>query len=265
MTPQTSHLVTTAAPPPARPGLSDLYRAWRGRGRQPRPWLFRALLALGCLLNVGVAALGVYLVDFAGASVAPPPGRRITVPYAGNQPLWAPLHRWVVQEDGRNKPFETFCAESVRTVTGRERFEGNDPVAVVSSWWLLYEPDPKAGREVGRRLGCDWENYPFILCDHHGLRAALYREYRGEDADLSEEDRHGRYVEPAVLRYSEVLKGLLASGTAKTEQDSKAALTPLEEKAKEVKKRLALYERIRGGGGQEGRMNVHSPGDFGAV
>jgi ABC-type transport system involved in cytochrome c biogenesis permease subunit len=253
------------AGPAARGRLSDLFRAWRSQPPGRRlPALFGGLCALAVVLDGAAVGLGVYLFGFAGSSVAPPPERHIAVPYAGNPALWQPLHRWVVQEDGRSKPFETFCRESVRTISGRERFEGNDPVAVVASWLLLYDPEHPHSAEWARGMGCDWENYPFILCDHHGLRAALYREYRGADADLSGEDLHGRYVEPAVLRHSRTLKDLLQSGAARTAQDDKAALTPLESKASEVKKRLALYERIRGGG-QEGRERVHAPGEFGVV
>jgi ABC-type transport system involved in cytochrome c biogenesis permease subunit len=175
-----------------------------------------------------------------------------------------PLRRWPVQEDGRVKPFETFCREAVRTITGRERFEGNDPVAVVGSWLLLYDPDPGRAGKLGRDMDADWENYPFILCDNHELRERLFRDFKGEDAELTEEERHGKYVAPAVLRYSAELKKLLRSGAARMEQDSKAALSSLETKATEVKKRLALYERIRGGG-QEGRQRVHAPGEFGVV
>src|SRR5262249_18897995 len=70
--------------------------------------------------------------------------------------------------------------------------------------------------------------------------------------------------EPAVLRYSQTLKDLLKSAMAKTENDEKAVLTRAETKAREVKKRLGLYDRIRGGG-QEGRERIHAAGEFGVV
>jgi ABC-type transport system involved in cytochrome c biogenesis permease subunit len=263
MPPQTSTSAWTSAP--VRRKLSDLFRFWRKQELQPcSPGLFWSLCIVGFLLNIAVVGLAVYLLGFANASVTPPPDRRIAVPYAGNAALWQPLHRWVVQEDGRTKPFETFCMEAVRTITGRERFEGNDPVAVVVSWMLLCDPHQPRSRDFARKMGCDWEHYPFILCDHHGLRTALYRESRGADADLSPEELDGKYIEPAVLRDSTVLKQLVRSGAARRAQDDKAALTPLENKAAEVKKRLALYERIRLGG-QEGRERVHAPGEFGIV
>ena len=161
---------------------------------------YRALWLLSVVLNVAVLGLGVYLLGFSSPNVAPPADRHIAVPYAANASIWEPLHRWVIQEDGRLKPFETFCGESVRTITGRERFEDNDPVAVVASWLLLYDPDHNRALDIGAAMNADWERYPFILCDDHELRAALYRDYRGPEAELSEEDRHGKYVEPVVLR-----------------------------------------------------------------
>ena len=59
------------------------------------------------------------------------------------------------------------------------------------------------------------------------------------------------------------LKRVLSDSAARTEEDSKAPLSKLEIKARDVKKRLALYDRIRSGG-QEG-ASVHVPGQFGVV
>src|SRR5436305_7866289 len=138
MPPQPSAPATRATPA-GRLKLSEVYRSWRAREqRRPRAGLFWGLLVLVCALDAGVAALGVYLVALDSHSVTPLEARRIAVPYAGNPALWAPLHRWVVQEDGRIKPFETFCRESVRTITGREQFEGKDAVAVMAARLLLY-------------------------------------------------------------------------------------------------------------------------------
>src|SRR5687768_2986025 len=78
------------------------------------------------LLGLLVSGTIVYLATSMAAGprpATPPPGRRIAVPHDNRAPLWEPFRRWVVQEDGRNKPFDTFCREAVRTITGRERFE----------------------------------------------------------------------------------------------------------------------------------------------
>src|SRR5262249_55094803 len=111
---------------------------------------------------------------------------------------------------------------------------------------------------------CYWEEYPFVLCDHHELRELLFRDKRGEDAELTEEELHGKYITPKLVRDSAAFKKVMREVAAKQAEDSKAALTPLEVKASELKKRLALYDRIRGGG-QEGRERVHAPGELGLV
>jgi ABC-type transport system involved in cytochrome c biogenesis permease subunit len=232
--------------------------------KKPRSRGFWALLIVGTILNIAVIALGITLFVSSGKTIEPPAQRRISVPYADNADLWKALHGWVVQEDGRIKPLETFSRESVRTITGREKFEGNDAVAVVISWVLLNDPDENRAFRNAQKFNCDWDEYPFILCDHHELRALLYREKRGEDATLTEEELHGKYVEPKMLRFSNALKKVMRDIAAKQSEDGKAVLTPLEQKASEVKKRLALYERIRLGG-QEGLERVHAPGEMGLV
>src|SRR5207253_1588236 len=87
-------------------------------------------------------------------------------------------------------------------------------------------------------------------CPFPELRQRLYREYRGEGKDLSEEDLYGMYVEPAVVRRSEVLRTIRRNAAEKVEVDSKAPMLPLETHSLEVKKRLDLYDRIRRGAGR---------------
>ncbi|HEV3260251.1 MAG TPA: hypothetical protein VG013_25570, partial [Gemmataceae bacterium] len=70
---------------------------------------------------------------------------------------YGPWHALPVQE-GRTKPFESFATEKVREITGRAKFEGTDPVAVVLSWIMLEGTSSEPGFT-------DWETYPFILCD----------------------------------------------------------------------------------------------------
>ncbi len=238
-----------AAAPPARPA----YTFW-------------ALVATAVVLTAGVVALGVKLLAFSGAPAAAPPDRKLEVPFRECKSLWEPFRGWVVQEDGRNKPFDTFCREAVRTVTGRERFEGNDPVAVVVSWMMLNDEDRNRTIDNGRAAGCDWDHYPLIACDFHELREVLYREYRGEDAELTEEERHGRHVEPAAVRNSAQLKKLVREAALRMDRDSKAALPPLLSKALEVKKRADLFERVRSGGGVEANVErVRAAGEFSVV
>lgn len=217
---------------------------------RPAPHLDRSrrllwpLVALSILLTLGVAALGFYLLT-SDHTVAGPAPRQLAVPYALAGDVLDLLRRQIIQEDGREKPFDTFCRESLRTVTGRERFEGTDPVAVVLSWMLLADEDENRATELGDRLNCDWDHHPCILCDFHALREIVYREHRGEDATLTEQDRHGKYIEPALLRHSSEFKKLVRQATVKRMEDGKAALLPVEEKAREVNSRLELYARIR--------------------
>lgn len=239
--------------------------------RSPGFW---CLAAFGLLVNALLVTLALALA-FGPRSVGPPTDRRIAVPFENDSSLWEPFRRWVVQEDGRNKPFDTFCRESVRALTGRERFEtvrspttgrvvvaGHDPVAVVVSWMLLDAPDSESRQDRALQEGCDWEHYPFLLCRSPELRRLLYREYRGEDASLSEQDLNGAHVEPAVLRTSAVLRKLLIEGGRKEEQDGKEAVLAVERDALEVMNRLRQYDRIRGGEVEDGSDRLRLPGEF---
>lgn len=225
---------------------------------------FWVLLLIGIVLNVAVIALGAYKVFFAPKTVAPPPDRKIAVPYSGNKALWQTFHQWVVQDDGRNKPYQTFCAETVRAITGREKFEKNDPVAIVTSWLLLHDSDLNDSILASRAMNCDWEYYPFILCDHHRLRKLLYKDHKGVRAKLTDQDLYGKYIEPAVLRNSNLFKKILATANEKKRVNNKAVLTELEQKAQQVQKRYAIYERVRKGG-QDAHSQVRAPGSFAIV
>src|SRR5436305_1144971 len=153
-----SELVTPTAPGPRRQPFT------RSRA------FFWGLAAFGLLVNALLVSLAVALAS-GPRTVEPPADRRIAVPFERDSPLWEPFRRWVVQEDGRNKPFDTFCRESVRALTGREHFEetrsmatghvlspAHDPVAVVTSW-LMLAGDKSA--PAAAYSNCDWEHYPF--------------------------------------------------------------------------------------------------------
>src|SRR5207245_341343 len=142
-------------------------------------WL---LGGIGVLLNAAIIYPAVSLLD-GGRATAQEPIRRLAVPFENEKAWWEPFRRWVVQEDGRNKPFDTFCREAVRSITGRERFEevrsmttghilspGHDPVVVVASW-LLSHPGETRGSESS---ACDWEHYPLLWCRNTELRFLLY-------------------------------------------------------------------------------------------
>ena len=235
--------VQTSDPLSTHPSITVSPRRPVSPPRRSRRLLW-SLLAVDIVLSVGLVILSAHLLT-SEKTVAPPATRKLPVPYASAMDLLDVLRLQIVQEGGREKPFDTFCRESVRTITGSERFEGTDPVAVVFSWMMLDDDDENRATEQGQRLQCDWDHYPLILCDFHALREIVYREHRGEDSALQEEDRHGKYIEPAVLRHSSEFKKLVRQATVKRMQDSKAALLPVEDKAREVNDRLALYYRIR--------------------
>ncbi len=273
MAPHVSEHITATAP--AKQDLVGVPATGPVSGSEPRPvtgfgnrtpW-FWSLLLLGTLLNVGILVLGYHLLF--GTKTVEKKEDLIKVPYAADKALWAPWHSWVVQDNGRNKPFETFAKEAMRSLTGREQFEENDPVAIVVSWLMLYEPETKEGadgksrqvnlrqandnkiNQISRAMGCDWDSYPFILCDHQELREKLYREYwerLDKDHQLTPIELHGKHIQPEVLRHSNVLKDLWNEFRMKKSQDAKAEIPLLESKAAEVARRLDMYERIRSGG-----------------
>jgi ABC-type transport system involved in cytochrome c biogenesis permease subunit len=191
----------------------------------------RILLVAALLLAVVLLWLTSLLCApvFSGAGLAPP--TRASVPALEYQP-W---HGLAVQE-GRTLPFQTACLDAVRHITGRARFEGLDPVAIVLAW-LLTE-----GQGAG--AGCtDWESYPFILCDHHELRRHIFAN-RPEQVEAP-----GTRVAPADLRQSLGFDRLLEAVARKRKERGARApleLTTAHLKAEEVGRRLVLYDALCG-------------------
>lgn len=204
--------------------------------KQPRTVL-RWLLAGVALTAITLIALtGKVFAPLVAASRVPPPEVKAQLPpfdYA----LWQGLP---VQHDGREKPFQSAAGEIVRHITGRTRFEGADPVAVVLAWKLTH------GRGAGGDF-TDWEHYPFILCDHHDLRRVIFSDKLGPDARLTEEQLHGKYVSPADIRNSAGMQKLLMEvGELHDKWRDKYSqhLTPLQRKAEEVWNRFRAYEKV---------------------
>jgi ABC-type transport system involved in cytochrome c biogenesis permease subunit len=208
------------------------------RSHSRRRLLLASLAGSGFLLNILILYLAYQLLLDTRPRTSAPLPPEIRVLYEDEPALQEPFRSWVIQEDGRQKPFDTFCREAVRAVCGRERLgqvrspltghllaKGHDPVAVVLSWLLLDARD---------NLDCDWESHPFILCSHPELRSLLDRAGPGQ------------HVEPAVLRASEAFGELL--GIAFRKRAEGVALLVLEREALEVADRLRLYDRIRNGG-----------------
>jgi hypothetical protein len=146
------------------------------------------------------------------------------------------MRHWVIRGEGRTQLFETYCREAVRAITGEERFEGNDPIAVVVSWML---------REA--RESADWEDYPFLRCDCPEAQALFSRD-EGGTTPRGQTEPDALYVAPAALRCAKSFRQLLRGVVAKGGAVDGVPLTSLEKAAVVLKNRLALFDRIRSGG-----------------
>lgn len=146
-----------------------------------------------------------------------------------------------VQTSGRVMPFESASIDAVRQVTGRTKFEKQDPVAVVLSW-MMYRP--------GTTGGPDWDNYPFILCDHHDLRKEMFSAkdlLKGKNEEATEQQLHGKYLTPSQIRNSKTLEELAIKSQVRRMKDPEKGhhdRTVLEIKADEVLQRLTTFESI---------------------
>ena len=196
----------------------------------------RLLLILAIALGLVLVGLSATLfLPLLASSSAPPESKQTFVPVYDYQP-WHGLP----VEDGRIKPFETQCTELVRQLTGRTHFEGADPVSLVLAW-MLPEDDLSFFE--------NWEQRPFILCDHHALRERIYGAKLSQLVELSDQDRHGKYIAPVDLRESPDFDELLAEvASARAQYQGKAHyhLTTVHLKAEEVGRRLGLWDSLRG-------------------
>jgi ABC-type transport system involved in cytochrome c biogenesis permease subunit len=190
-------------------------------------------------------------------------------------------HSLLVQQDGRPKPFESAAIEIMRSITGRAKFQGKDPVAIVLMWMMLNGGDPSTDFVY-------WEEYPFILCEYQTLREVIYvdrlfdqydkdrngyltrtmckgrikdhfaeldvddnakltREelQRGRDLvvdELTDEQRRGKYISPSHLRSSLTVKALLRDMDGQGTQEEDDE--DLAKKAGEVMHRLGLFDQV---------------------
>jgi ABC-type transport system involved in cytochrome c biogenesis permease subunit len=193
-------------------------------------------------LGVGVAILWLTYVVFAPLFSAPDSTVSSSVQAKVPAYDYQPWHSLPVQ-GGRTKPFETACAEEVLFITGRQKFEGLDPVAVVLAW-IMSEGEGTAPPHC-----TDWESYPFILCDHRDVRRQVYEHLAGETSELTETQLNGKYISPADLRRLPGFDDLLRAAAKRREEDpGKAHFSMSKEqlKAEEVASRLARFDAIRG-------------------
>ncbi len=219
-------------------------------------WLRVGLVAIA----LPILALGytVFLPYVSGGSADTAAARNITMPDYDVKP-W---HSLPVQYDGRVMPFETACRQAMQQITGVSKFEATggqesdiwaktwkrmtgkkesiDAVAIVLQWMSLHG-------ESYRAEFVDWENYPFILCPHHDLRKEIYKHLEEKGEQLTEEQKHGKYISPADLRSSPAFFTLLTDAQEKRRQDPEKAthiMSPEMRKAEEVSGRLELFDQI---------------------
>lgn len=153
-------------------------------------------------------------------------------------------HALPVQTGGRVMPFETACIDVMRQITGRTKFEKNDPVAVVLSW-MMYRPGSASSAGFP-----DWDNYAFILCDHHDLRKEMFSKadlLKGTNDEPTEQMLHGKYVTPKQVRDSVSVRRLFGKAMEHRQKDPEKGLlerSVLEVKADEVMQRLSTFESI---------------------
>jgi ABC-type transport system involved in cytochrome c biogenesis permease subunit len=211
--------------------------------RQSLQWWLKTASILN---GVAILALTYRIVEpmLVAAPTAPSEQTKMELPGYDYQ-AW---HAFPVQVDGRVKPLETAAIEAVWHITGRSKFEGQDPAAIVLQWMLLHGTDP--GTQAGAQLGSqviDWEHYPFLLCDYHDLRRKIYEHLATDDQELTEEQLHGKHVAPADLRDSPGFKKLLQQTRSIRMRDGDKAtqlMSPEERKAEELAARLDQFDSI---------------------
>jgi ABC-type transport system involved in cytochrome c biogenesis permease subunit len=195
--------------------------------------MIRGLQLLAIMLGLAVLAATAWLFVPLFTPTPAASERKSTLPDYDYTPWYA-----LPVQHGRVMPFQSFANDAVRQITGRQKFEGHDAVAIVLAWWLT------EGRGAGERF-TNWEEYPFILCDHHGLRQTIF----AHEPQATAEQAKGKYIAPRDLRVSPGFDRLLSEvSKARQELGAKAhqRLTAVQLKAEEVGRRLVLHDQLCG-------------------
>ncbi|HCU25915.1 MAG TPA: cytochrome C biogenesis protein [Deltaproteobacteria bacterium] len=124
----------------------------------------------------------------------------------------------LIQEGGRKKPFDTFARETVRTITGREKFAGFDPVELIFSWLT----ETKA-----------WEQQPILDATFQPLQ---------KQVNLKVEN--GR-IAPAALAANDEFQLLIQS--IHTKQEAGQSLSELEKHAASLQQKMNLFYSLAAG------------------
>jgi len=225
------------------------------------PWLTKKnsilLMLMGTLVLMGVLAYKVAEPYLNGIKYTAPAEAKLELPKYDTK-AWA---EWPVLEDGRVKPLQTVAIETVRQITGRATLDGQPAMNVFLSW-IFFKPKGIDPSKI------DWDNYPFILCEDHDLRAAIYGVNK-DDASVADKV-HGKRISPMDLHNSVGFQRLVVEVNRKRQLDEERfqqQLEPLERKANSVNDRLRAYEQLTGSlesrgkpaGMRESRMMMADP------
>src|SRR5436190_303744 len=132
-------------------------------------------------------------------------------------------------------------------------------MAIISLAISLLGAEQTVAVEGTRRIAVPFDNESAIW---EPLRRWGDEEGRAAGS-ITDQERFGQHVEPAVLRDSPALLEILRQAFLKRERDSTASLSLLERDAIDVQGRLELYDRIcRGGESEDGRGVPRLPGQF---
>lgn len=128
------------------------------------------------------------------------------------------LRQIAIQEGGRKKPLDTFARETVRTVTGQEKFAGFDPVELLLSWLTQSK---------------DWESLPILDSAFGPLQKQVGLQLSG-----------GRISPKDLLSNQEVQ--IFMQGV-NSKQQEKEKLSELEKNAAALLQRANLFYSISSG------------------
>lgn len=123
-----------------------------------------------------------------------------------------------VQHQGRVKPFDTFCRETLREIYGRESYKKKSAVDVILSWVLI--PD-------------HWESVPFILVESGELKKALGLNWKE------------RKFSPKDFKFNK--KFASEMGELQALRQGEEELESYFKELEKLERRIVLYESIKTG------------------
>ncbi len=202
---------------------------------ESRQTFIRALIALN-LLAMSFMVFKTIEPYFASPGEAKDVAQQLSLP---NYDLKAWSERPVLEE-GRIKPLQTVAIETVRSITGRASFQGQKAMPLFLSW-VFYAPQAKDSK------GIDWDNYEFILCEDHDLRAAIFNVK--QDDPYYEKLVHSKFISPMQLYKSTEFQRLIVKIDKHRKEDPERftqRFDALERKAHAVNSRLNTYQQLTG-------------------